>query len=259
MTAAGRILIWGAIAFLYTPILVLIAMGFNASALYELPFSFSTRWYEALAGNRALIRAGVNSVTLAALTAAIATPLGTMAALALARGRFRGQSLMRLLLLPPIAIPWLIIGTAMLVFFFWVGIGRGFHAMLIGHVALALPYVVLIVGTGAAGIPAALEEAAQSLGARPLASFRAVTLPLLAPSILGAAVFAFAVSLDQFVLSYFLATPGYTTLPVQIYGAIRKGFTPEINAISTILLAGSMAAILAFLLLARPGRSRGEG
>ncbi|MCX7645801.1 MAG: ABC transporter permease [Rhodobacteraceae bacterium] len=259
MIAAGRLLVWGAIAFLYTPILVLIAMGFNASPLYELPFVFSTRWYEALAENRALLRAGTNSVVLALLTTAIATPLGTMAALALARGRFRGRTLLQLLLLPPIAIPWLIIGTAMLIFFFWVGIGRGFHALLIGHVALALPYVVLIVGTGAAGIPPELEDAARSLGAPPLRSFRAVTLPLLTPAILGAALFAFAVSLDQFVVSYFLATPGHSTLPVQIYGAIRKGFTPEINAISTILLLGSMAVILLFLLLARPGRSHGQG
>jgi spermidine/putrescine transport system permease protein len=141
----------------------------------------------------------------------------------------------------------------MLVFFFWTGIGRGMHALLIGHVALAIPYVVLVVGTGFQTIRADLEEAAISLGSTPVHAFFAITLPLLAPSIIGAALFAFAVSLDQFVISYFLATPGYTTLPVQIYSAIRKGFTPEINAISTILLLGSMAAILVFALIARPG------
>jgi spermidine/putrescine transport system permease protein len=172
---------------------------------------------------------------------------------ALERRQFRGRSLLQVLLLPPIAVPWLVIGTAMLVFFFWTGIGRGLHAMLIGHVALAVPYVVLVVGTGLRTIRADLEDAAMSLGSTPLHAFFAVTLPLLAPSVVGAALFAFAVSLDQFVISYFLATPGTSTLPVEIYSAIRKGFTPEINAISTILLGVSMLLIFAFARLANPG------
>jgi spermidine/putrescine transport system permease protein len=239
--------------FLYLPIFVMAAMGFNASPLYALPFEFSTIWYEELAGNRRLIRAGWNSVWLAALTAVVATILGTLAALALWRRSFRGRNLLRVLLLPPIAIPWLITGTAMLVFFFWTGIGRGLHAMLIGHVALAIPYVVLIVGTGLQTNRAGLEEAAMSLGSTPADAFFRVTLPLLAPSIVGAALFAFAVSLDQFVISYFLAVPGMTTLPVEIYSAIRQGFTPEINAISTILLVASMIIILGFARVARPG------
>lgn len=239
--------------FLYLPILVLIAMGFNASPLYAMPFTFTTHWYEALSGNAKLLRAGWNSVLIAVLTSGIATVLGTMAAVALARRSFRGRSLLRLLLLPPIAIPWLITGTAMLVFFFWTGIGRGFHAMLIGHVALAIPYVVLVVGTGLQSVRADLEEAAMSLGSTRVDAFRRITFPLLLPSVTGAALFAFAVSLDQFVVSYFLATPGQSTLPVEIYSAIRKGFTPEINAISTILLLVSMIVILAFARLARPG------
>ena len=243
------------LVFLYAPIAVMIAMGFNQSPLYTLPFTFSTTWYEALAGNTKLLRAGWNSVLIASITAVLATILGTMAAVALSRRSFRGQTLLKLLLLPPIAIPWLITGTAMLVFFFWTGIGRGFHAILVGHVALAIPYVVLVVGTGIAGVRVELEEAAMSLGSPPIEAFFRVTLPLLFPSILGAALFAFAVSLDQFVVSYFLATPGSSTLPVEIYSAIRKGFTPEINAISTLLLLGSMGVILAFAIFARPGAS----
>jgi spermidine/putrescine transport system permease protein len=253
MTALGRIYVAVILVFLYLPIVVMMAMGFNESSLYELPFHFSTKWYAALAGNDQLITSGVNSIVIAVITAVVATVLGTMASVALARRTFKGKTLLQLLLLPPIAIPWLITGTAMLVFFFWTGIGRGMHALLIGHVALAIPYVVLVVGTGFQTIRADLEEAAISLGSTPVHAFFAITLPLLAPSIIGAALFAFAVSLDQFVISYFLATPGYTTLPVQIYSAIRKGFTPEINAISTILLLGSMAAILVFALIARPG------
>lgn len=253
MIVLGRVFLVAILIFLYLPIVVMMAMGFNDSALYELPFRFTTKWYTMLTGNDQLVSAGINSVVIAVVTAVLATVLGTMASIALSRRTFRGKTLLQLLLLPPIAIPWLITGTAMLVFFFWTGIGRGMHALLIGHVALAIPYVVLVVGTGFQTIRADLEEAAMSLGSTPVHAFFSVTLPLLAPSILGAALFAFAVSLDQFVISYFLATPGFTTLPVQIYSAIRKGFTPEINAISTVLLIGSMAAILIFAFFARPG------
>jgi len=156
-------------------------------------------------------------------------------------------------LLPPIAIPWIITGTAMLVFFFWTGIGRGIHAMIIGHVALALPYVVLVVGTGLKSLRADLEEAAMSLGSTPIHAFFAVTLPLLLPSVIAAALFAFAISLDQFVVSYFLSTPGVSTLPVEIYSSIRKGFTPEINAISTIFLGVSTVLVLIFAQLSHLG------
>jgi spermidine/putrescine transport system permease protein len=241
------------IGFLYLPILVMMAMGVNESPLYELPFHFTTHWYQALASNTQLVDSGINSLWIAVATSVIATTIGTMAAVALARRVVRRKTLLQLLLLPPIAIPWLITGTAMLVFFFYSGIGRGLHALLIGHVALAIPYVVLVVGTGFQTVRADLEEAAMSLGSTPIHAFFSITLPLLYPSILGAALFAFAVSLDQFVISYFLATPGFSTLPVQIYSAIRKGFTPEINAISTILLVGSMTIIVIFALFAKPG------
>jgi len=127
---------------------------------------------------------------------------------------------------------------------------------LIGHVALAIPYVVLIVGTGMQTLRVDLEEAAMSLGSTPVQAFFSITLPLLLPSIVAAALFAFAVSLDQFVVSYFLATPGVSTLPVEIYSSIRKGFTPEINAISTIFLAVSTALVLVFAQLSNLGGKR---
>jgi spermidine/putrescine transport system permease protein len=164
------------------------------------------------------------------------------------------RAALELLLIPPIAIPWLIVGTAMLVFFFWVGIGRGLHAILLGHVALAIPYVTLIVGARLRSHGLELEEAAQSLGATPLQAFRRVTLPLLASAVLTAALFAFAVSFDQFVISYFLAGAGITTLPVEIYAAIRKGFTPEINAVCTLIILGSMLLVIPAALVLQRGR-----
>ena len=255
MNRVGKLFLSIILLFLYAPIAVMILMAFNASPLYQLPFSWSTIWFEKLADNQRLLEAAFNSIGIALLTTVIATLLGTLAALGLRRYQFRGRAVLQLLLFPPITIPWLIIGTAMLVFFFWAGLGRGLHAMLLGHVALALPYVVIVIGARLQSFSVSLEEAAATLGASAWQTFRRVTLPMLAPGIVAAAVFAFAISFDQFVISYFLAAPGVTTLPVEIYSAIRKGFTPEINAISTLIIVISMAALL---LVARYYRFGGE-
>ncbi|MEQ8965256.1 MAG: ABC transporter permease [Azospirillaceae bacterium] len=245
MTGLARVYLGLVLAFLYVPIALMAVMAFNASPLYALPIDWSGRWFVALAGNDGLQQATINSLAIAVATAAVATAIGTPAALALHRRRFRGRTLLQILLLPPITIPWLIVGTAMLIFFFWTGIGRGLHAVLIGHVALALPYVVVIVGTRLTRHGAELEEAAAILGATPIQAFFRVTVPVIAPGLVAAALFAFAVSFDQFVISYFLSSPGMQTLPVAIYSAIRKGFTPEINAVSTLVIVFSMVLLLA--------------
>lgn len=244
------------LAFLYLPIAVMAVMAFNRSALYELPIVFDTVWFESLPSNARLLQASYNSVALATANMVIATALGTMAALAFARYSFRGKTVLQLLLFPPITIPWLIIGTSMLVMFFWIGVGRGLHAMLLGHVALSLPYVIVVVGARLRGTNPALEEAAATLGATPWQTFWRVSAPILAPGVVAAALFAFAVSFDQFVISYFLASPGFSTLPVEIYSAIRKGFTPEINAVSTIIILLSMGIMLIIARLYRFGGER---
>ena len=240
----GRIYLGLVLVFLYAPILVMALMSFNASEFYALPFHFTLDWYRKLSGNEAILRAAWRSIWIALATVAVATTIGTSAAIALFRYDFPGKQLLQALLFPPIAIPWLITGTAMLVFFFWIGVGRGAPAVLLGHVALALPYVIVVVGARLKTFDVQLEEAARSLGANPWQITWMVTLPWIASGIVAGALFAFAVSFDQFVVSYFLAQPGDATLPVLIYTAIRKGFTPEINAISTIIIAISMAAML---------------
>lgn len=241
---AGRLYIGFVLAFLYLPIFIMALMAFNASPFYQLPLDWSLEWFTALASNSRLIAATWNSVYIAVITTVIATFLGTAAALAFHRHVFRGKKLLQALLFPPIAIPWLITGTAMLIFFFAVGIGRGLHAILLGHVALALPYVIVVVSARLRTFAPELEEAARSLGASQWQVTRRVTLPWIAPGVIAGALFAFAVSFDQFVVSYFLSTPGETTLPVEIYAAIRKGFTPEINAVSTIIIVLSMTLML---------------
>jgi spermidine/putrescine transport system permease protein len=243
------------LVFLYLPIAVMILMAFNASPLYEFPFDFDLIWFKALFQNEKLLASSLNSILIAIANTIIATILGTLSAIGLNRYYFRARPLLEVLLLPPITIPWLIIGTSMLIFFFWTGIGRGLHAILLGHVALSIPYVVIVVGARLKTYGPALEEAAATLGANPWQTFWRVTLPALSPGIVAAALFAFAVSFDQFVISYFLAPPGTSTLPVEIYTSIRKGFTPEINAISTLIILISMGLML---LVARQFRFGGE-
>ncbi len=256
MAMLGRIYLGLILFFLYAPILVMAAMSFNASEFYQLPFTFSTEWYQRLWGNAQILSASWRSVWISFLVTAIATTLGTMASLALYRYDFPGKPVLKALLFPPIAIPWLITGTAMLIFFFGIGIGRGTPAVILGHVALALPYVIVVVSARLATFDPVLEEAARSLGASPWLVTRAVTLPWIAPGVIAGALFAFAVSFDQFVVSYFLSEPGDATLPVLIYTSIRKGFTPEINAISTLIIALSMAVMLLAARFARFGGER---
>jgi len=160
----AKIYLGAVLVFLYLPIVVMIAMAFNRSALYEMPFTFDLVWFKALAQNERLLQASWNSVWIACINTVIATTLGTLVAYAFARYEFRAKRLLQILLFPPITIPWLIIGTSMLIFFFWTGIGRGLHAILLGHVALSLPYVIVVVGARFANFGPELEEAAASLG-----------------------------------------------------------------------------------------------
>lgn len=230
--------------FLYLPIFVMAAMSFNESEFYKLPIQFSTKWYEALWSNTEILESSWRSIWIACLVTVISTSLGTAASIALFRYEFRGKAVLQALLFPPIAIPWLITGTAMLIFFFFIGIGRGTPAVILGHVALALPYVIVVVTARLKTFDTQLEEAARSLGASGWEVTKHVTLPWISSGVIAGALFAFAVSFDQFVISYFLAEPGDTTLPVIIYSAIRKGFTPEINAISTIIITVSMGIMV---------------
>jgi len=255
LAGLGRFYVAAILFFLYAPIFVMATMSFNVSEFYQLPFAFSTKWYEQLWHNKEILTAAGRSVWIAIIVTLLATSFGTAASIALFRYDFPGKKLLQLLLFPPIAIPWLITGTAMLIFFFGIGLGRGTPAVIVGHVALALPYVIVVVTARLATFDHSLEEAARSLGASPWTVTKKVTIPWIMPGIIAGGLFAFAVSFDQFVVSYFLSEPGDSTLPVLIYTSIRKGFTPEINAISTIIISISMVVML---LAARHSKFGGE-
>ncbi len=239
-----RLYLIAALLFLYAPILVMMLMAFNRSQLNSLPLVFDLVWFERLAQNQRLIAATLNSLILAGLTALTATALGTLAALALTRYSFRGKQVLQALLIPPITIPWLILAVALLMLFFWLGIPRSLLTLYLGHVTVQLPYTILVISARLTGLDPTLAQAAATLGARPWRVFWRITLPLALPGVVAAALFAFVVSFDNFVISYFLAPPGVSTLPVEIYSAIRTGFTPEINAISTIVFLLSALLVL---------------
>ncbi len=242
--------------FLYLPIALLVLYSFNASRLVTVWGGFSTRWYASLLSNDALLASALVSLRVAVTSAAISTVLGTMAAFALQRfGAFRGRTVFAGLLYAPLVMPEVIIGLALLLLFVGLGLDRGFWTIVASHATLGLCFVAVVVQSRLATFDRSLEEAAMDLGATPAATFRRVTLPLIAPAIGAGFLLAFTLSLDDFVLASFTSGPGSTTLPMRIYSQVRLGVTPEVNAISTLLIA---AVGLMLLVAAVIGRFRGQ-
>lgn len=232
--------------FLYLPIALLALYSFNASRLVTVWGGFSTRWYAALFENEALMASALVSLRVAIVAAALATLLGTMAAFALQRfGRFGGRTFFAGMLYAPLVMPEVIIGLSLLLLFVGLGVDRGFWTIVAAHTTLGLCFVAVVVQSRLATFDRALEEAAMDLGATPAATFRSVTLPLIAPAMAAGYLLAFTLSLDDFVLASFTSGPGSTTLPMRIYSQVRLGVTPEINALSTLLIGAVGLLLLA--------------
>jgi putrescine transport system permease protein len=224
-------------AFLYVPIALVVLYSFNASRLVTVWGGFSTQWYVSLFANEQLLQAASISFRVALASAALSTLLGTCSAFALQRfGRFPARTLFSGMLYAPLVMPEVIIGLALLLLFVGFGIDRGFWTIVIGHTTLGLCFVAVVVQARLSGFDRSLEEAAQDLGASPAHTFRSITLPLIAPAMAAGFLLAFTISLDDFVIASFTSGPGSTTLPMRIYSQVRLGLTPEINAISTLLI-----------------------
>ena len=245
-------------AFLYLPIVALIAYSFNASRLVTVWGGFSTRWYGALLENQPLLDAAWLSVRLAVVSATLATLLGTLAALALARhGAFAGRTLFSGMVLAPLVMPEVITGLSLLLLFVAADVERGFWTVTIAHATLGLGFACIVVQARLVGFDRSLEEAAQDLGATPLVTFWTVTFPLIWPSIAGAWMLAFTLSLDDLVIASFTSGPGATTLPMRLYSAVRLGVSPEINAACTIMIGAVAVAVIAASLLLKRERLTG--
>lgn len=222
--------------FLYAPILVLVLFSFNTDRRNSVWHGFTTEWYGKLLHNHSLLQGLQNSLKVALLATLLSTVIGTMAALALSRYRFRGRQMVGSLAYLPMMVPEIVTGIALLSFFIQIGIQLSLVTVIVAHVAFSVGYVTVTVRTRLAGLGANLEEAAADLGADPWTTFRLVTLPRILPGILSGALLAFTLSFDDFVITFFTAGVGASTLPLKIYAMLKFGVTPEVNAISTIML-----------------------
>jgi spermidine/putrescine transport system permease protein len=239
----------GVYLFLYGPIIILVAFSFNVAKRTAVWQGFTFAWYEKLWENTQIHGAVQNSLTIAGLTTVIATLIGTPAGIALARYRFAGETGTRGLLYLPIVIPEVVTGVALITLFATIGMPLSLWTVLIAHVVFSVSYVAILVRARLAGVDRSLEESAADLGAPPAAVFLRVTLPLLMPAILAGALLVFTISLDDYLITSFVAGVGSTTLPLKIYSMLKVGVTPEVNAISTLLLVFTVILILAAQML----------
>lgn len=251
-TAWNRISVGLGLVFLYGPILLVVAYSFNASRLVTVWGGFSLQWYAGLSGNAALLAALGTSLAVAALSATVATVLGTLAALALTRvDRLPGRGLFVGLVYAPMIMPEVVTGLSLLLLFVALGLERGIITIAAAHATLTISYVAVIVQARLVGLDRTLEEAAADLGATPAVAFLTVTLPLIAPAVAAAFLLAFTLSLDDLVVASFTSGPGATTLPMLIFSQVRRGVTPEINALSTLLIVAVTVAVIGAGLLAK--------
>jgi spermidine/putrescine transport system permease protein len=233
-------------AFLFAPIVVLVIFSFNDSRRTFAWHGFTLDWYPRLLANRDLLESLQTTLVVAAVAVVVATILGSLLGLGLARLRFRGSGAAETLILLPMVTPEIIMGISLLIFFTNAlsgvpAIGR----LSLAHITFCISYVAVVVRARAVAMDPRLEEAARDLGASAWGAFRYVTLPLILPAVLAGAMLAFALSFDDLVVSAFNTGPSATTLPVAIYSAIKFGVTPQINAISTIIVAVTAVVILA--------------
>ena len=252
--------LWLVFIFFYAPIAVLIIFSFNSGRVVSQWEGFSLAWYAKLFSNRDIGLALYNSIVVAGVSTVISTIMGTLVALGMERFDFRGKLSMDSVLYLPIIIPDIAMAVMLLLFFVQAGqllarIGFGFSlglgTIILAHVAFNISYVAVVVRARLADFDKSLEEAARDLYANEWNTFRYVTLPLIMPGILGGALLAFTISLDDFVVTFFTSGPGSTTLPLRIYSMVKTGITPEINALSTLMLLASMVLVLGSLALQR--------
>ena len=225
-------------AFLYIPMVILVIFSFNESKLVTVWAGFSTKWYGELMQNEAFLNAAWVTIKVAVFSSTIATVLGTMAAYVMVRGgRFMGRTPFSGMIYAPLVMPEVITGLSLLLLFIGIGLDRGVLTIVLAHTTFAMCYVSVVVSSRLVTFDRSLEEAALDLGCSPAEAFRLVTLPIIAPAVISGWLLAFTLSLDDLVIASFTSGPAATTLPIKIFSAVRLGVSPEINALSTIMIA----------------------
>ena len=224
---------------LYLPIVVVVLYSFNANASrYPNEFTgFSLQYYKALfRDTKGLLRALKTSLILAACSCGASMVIGTLGAVGMARRKFRGQGALETLAILPIMVPEIILGMAFLAVFTAVGLKFGMGTLILAHVTFCTPYIFIIVKGRLAGMDPSLAEASRDLGATPVRTFFEITLPLILPGVLSGVMLAFAMSLDDFVISFFVTGATTTTLPMKIYSSVKTGVSLQVNALCTLML-----------------------
>ncbi len=235
---------WLVYLFLYIPIVVLIFFSFNSGKQTAVWEGFTLDWYRHLVENDLILRAVRNSAIVAGITTVVATVIGTLVALALARYDFAGKAITQSMLYLPIIIPEIVIGAALVTFFGVTQLRLSLWTVVLAHIAFCISYVAIVVRARLAGFDRSLEEAAGDLGASAWETFRRVTLPIILPGIVSGALLVFTISIDDYVVTSFVAGVGATTLPLLIYSMLKVNVTPEVNAVSTLLLLFTVGLIL---------------
>ncbi|HYD61792.1 MAG TPA: ABC transporter permease [Noviherbaspirillum sp.] len=232
--------------FLVLPILVIVPLSFSDSSFLSYPMpGVSLRWYQNLFESDEWMRAAKNSFIVAPAATLIATVLGTLAAVGLNKAEFRGKGLVMAVLISPMVVPVVVVGVGVYLFFAQIGLSESYTGLILAHAALGAPFVVTTVSATLQGFNHNLVRASLSLGASPLTTFFRITLPVIAPGLISGALFAFATSFDEVVITLFVAGPGQSTLPRQMFAGIRENISPTIAALATILIVFSTCLLLA--------------
>ena len=232
------------LAFLYLPLIILALYSFNDSRINAVWTGFTLKWYQALFQNTRVLEALTNTLIIGFFSTIISTTLGTTAAIALHRYHYKFKALINGLVYLPILIPEIVMGLSLLVLFSQAHLPLGKPTLILAHITFCVSFVVITVGARMEGMRNDLEQAASDLYATPWQTFRYITLPLIMPGIIAGALIAFTLSIDDFVISFFVAGPNSTTLPLYIYAMVKRGISPEINALSTLMMCATVSMVV---------------
>ena len=229
---------------MYIPIAVVIVFSFNESKLPVSFTGFSLKWYQQLFADRDMLEALKNSLGLGVLSCGLSAVIGTLGAVGLSRIHWKTKGALEYISILPLMIPEIILGMVLMAFFYMLGLPFGMLTLLIGHTVFCVPYILMEVKARLVGMDPSLEEAARDLGAGAFRAFLDITLPLIMPAVISGSLLAFAMSMDDVVISIFVNGPRISTLPIKVYTQLKTGVTPEINALCTIMLAVTLGVLL---------------
>mgnify|MGYP004476615831 FL=1 len=234
---------------MYLPIAVVIVFSFNESKLPVRFTGFSLKWYQELIHDDAMLESLGNSLFLGVGSCLVSAVIGTLGAVGLSRIHWKTKGILEYISILPLMIPEIILGMVLMAFFYMLNLPFGMLTLLIGHTVFCVPYILMEVKARLAGMDSSLEEAARDLGAGPFRAFLDITLPLILPAVMSGSLLAFAMSMDDVVISIFVNSPRVSTLPIKVYTQLKTGVTPEINALCTIMLAVTLLVLLVYSLV----------